>query len=118
MRLVERFVYDLGLLIGGHAGDLDPYVEPGVRERLRSALTATVTGGATRPDFGEYAQVRIEGDLLDLSESVRAVVEFDDRSTREDGHGGAVARSRRRVRLELVLDPAVARVLDYRIEIV
>jgi hypothetical protein len=118
MRLVERFVYDLGLLIGGHPGDLDAYVVPGVRARLRSALTPTVTGGATRPDFGEYAQLRIEGDLLDLSESVRAVVEFDDRSTRADGHVGVVTRSRRRVRLELLLDPAVARVLDYRIEIV
>lgn len=118
MRLVERFVYDLGLLIGGHPGDLDAYVEPGVRARLRAALTPTVTGGSTRPDFGEYAQLRIEGDRLDLSESVRAVVEFDDRSTRADGHGGVMMRSRRRVRLELLLDPAVARVLDYRIEIV
>lgn len=118
MRLVERFVYDLGLLIGGHPGDLDAYVEPGVRARLRAALTPTVTGGSTRPDFGEYAQLRIEGDLLDLSESVRAVVEFDDRSTRADGHGGVMMRSRRRVRLELLLDPAVASVLDYRIEIV
>jgi hypothetical protein len=118
MRLVERFVYDLGLCIGGHAGDLDAYVEPGVRARLRTALTPTVTGGSTRPDFGEYAQLRIEGDLLDPSEPVRAVVEFDDRSTRTDGHGGVVTRSRQRVRLELLLDPAVAGVLDYRIEIV
>lgn len=118
MRLLERFVYDLGLLIGGHAGDLDAYVEPGVRARLRSALTPIDTGGTTRPDFGEYAQVRIEGDLLDLSESVRAVVEFDDRSTRADGRGEVVTRWRRRVRLELLLDPAVATVLDFRIEIV
>jgi hypothetical protein len=56
--------------------------------------------------------------LLDLSESVRAVVEFDDRSTRADGHGEVVTRWRRRVRLELLLDAAVATVLDYRIEIV
>jgi hypothetical protein len=117
MRLVERFVYDLGLLIGGHVGDLDDYVEPGVRARLRSVLQPALIGGVTRPDFGEYAQVRIEGDLLDVSESVRAVVEFDDRSTRADGHSGVMTRSRRRVRLELLLDPAVARVLDYRIEI-
>jgi hypothetical protein len=117
MRLVERFVYDLGLLIGGQVGDLDGYVAAGVRARLRSALGPALTGGATRPDFGEYAQVRIEGDLLDLSEAVRAVVEFDDRSTRADGHGAVVTRSRRRVQLELLLDPAVAMVLDYRVEI-
>jgi hypothetical protein len=117
MRLVERFVCDLGLLMGGHVADLDAYVEPGVRTRLRGALKPAMTGGGTRPDFGEYAQVRIEGDLLSLSESVRAVVEFDDRSTRSDGHSGVVTRSRRRVRLELLLDPKVARVLDYRIEI-
>jgi hypothetical protein len=117
MRLVEHFVYDLGMLMAGHPDDLDGYVEPGVRRRLRGTLKPALAGGAIRPDFGEYAQVRIEGDVLDLSESVRAVVEFDDRSSRSDGEGGAVTRSYRRVRLELVFDAAIARVIDYRIAI-
>lgn len=118
LHLVERFVYDLGLLIAGRAVDLDTYVEVSAATRLRNALEPARTPVAVvRPDFGDYAQVRIEGNLLDLSASVRAVVEFDDHSTRTDGRGGTVARSRRRVRLGLVIDPAITRVLDHRIEV-
>jgi hypothetical protein len=118
LHLVERFVYDLGLLIAGRAVDLDTYVEVSAATRLRIALEPARTAVAVvRPDFGDYAQVRIEGNLLDLSASVRAVVEFDDHSTRTDGRGGTVARSRRRVRLGLVIDPAITRVLDHRIEV-
>ncbi|HEY8755366.1 MAG TPA: hypothetical protein VIN65_03315 [Candidatus Dormibacteraeota bacterium] len=116
--LIERFVYDLGLLIAGCVVDLHTYVEMSAASRLRSALEpARTVVGMVRPDFGEYAQVRIEGDLLDLSASVRAVVEFDDRSTRSDGPGGSVARSRRRIRVRLVLDPGITTVLDHRIEV-
>lgn len=118
LRLVERFVYDLGLLIAGHVVDLDPYVEGCAASRLRAALEPSRTAlGVVRPDFGEYAQVRIEGDLLDLTAAVEAVAEFDDRSTRTDGRGTTVARSRRRVRVRLVLDPAITTVLDHRIEV-
>jgi hypothetical protein len=119
LQLVERFVYDLGLLIAGRAADLEIYVEAAVVGRLRSALEpALAAGTVTRPDFGEFAQVQIEGDLLDLSEVVQVVVEFDDRSTRSDVRGRVVARSRQRVRLRLLLDPAATRVLDHRLEIV
>ncbi|MGH7722841.1 MAG: hypothetical protein ACRENL_08440 [Candidatus Dormibacteria bacterium] len=119
LQLVERFVYDLGLLIGGRAVDLDTYVEPVAATRLRDALEPALAAGAvTQPDFGEYAQVRVEGDLLNLAEPVRAVVEFDDRSTRLDGTGGAMVRLRRRVRLQLVIDPAVTMILDHRLEMV
>jgi hypothetical protein len=79
---------------------------------------ALAAGAMTRTDFGEYAQVRIEGDLLDLSEPVSAVVEFDDRSTRLDEDGSTVSRSRRRVRLQLLIDPAVSQVLDQRLELI
>jgi len=118
-QLVERFVYDLGLIIAGRVVHLEHYVEAAVARRLRDALEPALAAGAvTRPDFGEYAQLRIEGDLLDLSESVRTVVEFDDRSTRSDGRGEVMARSRRRVRLHLLIDPAITTVLDHRVEIV
>ncbi len=83
LELVERFVYDLGLLISGEEVELGAYVDAGCADRLRTALRpALVAGTVTRPDFGEYAQVCIEGDVLDLSVPVRTVVEFDDRSTR------------------------------------
>jgi len=117
LQLVERFVYDLGLLIAGRAVDLDAYVDAAVATRLHAALAPARTSGAViHPDFGEYAQVVIEGNLLDLSQPVQAIVEFDDRSTWSDREGGVVRRSRRRVRLRLTLDPAVTTVLDHRIE--
>jgi hypothetical protein len=81
---------------------------------MRPGLAGGVT---TRPDFGEYAQVRIEGELLDADATVRAVVEFDDRSVRVDAQGRTVARMRRRVRLLVLFDPAVTRVVDHRLEL-
>jgi hypothetical protein len=71
----------------------------------------------TRPAFGEYAPVRIEGDLLDPATPVRAIVEFEDRSSRVDGQGRALAGPRRRVRVLLLPDAALTRVVDYRIEV-
>jgi hypothetical protein len=118
LALVERFVYDLGLLISGEPVDLAGYVDAGAAERLHAAIRPALRAGAsTRPDFGEYAQVRIEGDLLDVSLPVRVVVEFDDRSTRLDEDGLAAVHSQRRVRLQLLLDEAVSRVVDHRIEV-
>lgn len=119
LELAERFVYDLGLLVAGDFADMSEYVDARCAERLRSVVQpALVAGAMTRTDFGEYAQVRIEGDLLDLSEPVSAVVEFDDRSTRLDEDGSTVSRSRRRVRLQLLIDPAVSQVLDQRLELI
>ena len=111
-------MYDLGLLIAGEQVPMTEYVEAASAERLREAVRPALEAGSkTRPDFGEYAQVRIEGDLLDLSVPVWTVVEFDDRSTRLDAAGLATSHARRRVRLQLLLDGAVSRVLDHRIEL-
>lgn len=116
--LVERFVYDLGLLIAGEQLDLDGYVEATSARRLGEAVRpALVAGATTRPDFGDYAQVRIEGDLLDQSAPVRTVVEFDDRSSLSGEPGSPPVHARRRVRLHLLLDPGISRVLDHRIEL-
>ncbi len=119
LELVERFVYDLGLLISGETVELGGYVEARAAERLHQALRPALDAGSTvSPDFGEYAQVRIEGDLLDRSRPVWTVVEFDDRSLRVDDDGFASARPRRRVRLQLLLDDSASRVLDHRIALV
>jgi hypothetical protein len=119
LQVVERFVYDLGLLISGHDTDLDSYVDTATARRLRDSLLPVVgTELAVRPDFGEYAQVRIEGDLLDATSTVRTVVEFDDRSNRVDQQGRPVSRIRRRVRLLLILDPSTTRIVDHRVDVV
>lgn len=118
LRLAERFVYDLGLLIAGRVPDMHDYVATTAAGRLHDALRPLDGAAAVIcPEFSEYAQVRIEGDLLDTAAPVRSVVEFEDRSTRVDEDGGPVARTRRRVRLLLLFDPAITMVIDHRIDI-
>jgi hypothetical protein len=119
LRLVERFVYDLGMLIAGNTADLEPYVEATMAARLRTTLQRVQRSGRVmRPDFGDYAEVRISGDVLDIARPVEAVVEFDDRSTWSASPDEAAIRARRRVRLELVFDAAITTVLDHRVELV
>ncbi len=118
MSLVDRFVFDLGLLAAGQEADIESYVAADMAARLRTAMRPGLTTGlTTRPDFGEYAQVRIEGDILDTGPTVRTVVEFDDQSIRVDARGRTVTRLRRRVRILLLFDPAITRVIEYRLEI-
>jgi hypothetical protein len=118
LALAERFVYDLGLVIAGEQVDLSEYVEPGSADRLHDAVRPALEAGAVvSPDFGEYAQVRIHGDVLDSSIPAWTTVEFDDRSTRLDGVSSS-AHGRRRVRVQLLLDADISRVQDYRIEVV
>ncbi len=87
--------------------------------RLRTTLQRVQRSGRVmRPDFGDYAEVRISGDVLDLAQPVQVAVEFDDRSTWSASPVDAAIRARRRVRLELVLDAAITTVLDHRVELV
>ncbi len=110
------FALSLGV-IGGHPVDLDEYVAPTTVSRLQGALRPLRSAGSIlRVEFGEYAEVRIEGDVLDRTSPLRSVVEFEDRSVRIDEDGRPVVRARRRIRLSLVLDPEVTRVLDHRLE--
>ena len=118
MSLVDRFVFDLGLLAAGQDADIESYVAADVASRLRTAMRpGLATGLTTRPDFGEYAQVRIEGDILDTGAAVRTVVEFDDQSIRVDLRGRTVTRLGRRVRILLLFDPAISHVIEHRLEI-
>jgi len=116
--LVERFVYDLGLLIAGRDTDLDAYVEPATARRMRDAVQPGLRGElSTQPHFGDYAQMRIEDDLLDMARPWRAEVEFQDRSVQVARAGRTVARRRRRIRLVLLIDPTLTRVIDHRLDI-
>lgn len=118
LRLVERLVFDVGMMTAGHAVAVDDYVDPSVALRLRTVMRSALDGDlVTRPDFGEYAEVRIEADPLDETVPVRVVVEFDDRSVRVDARGQTVVRLRRQVRLRLLLDPEVSRIMDLRVEL-
>lgn len=118
MSLVDRFVFDLGLLAAGQEPDIEAYVATDAAARLRTAMRPGLAAGlTTRPDFGEYAQVRIEGDLLDADAAVRTVVEFDDQSIRVDAQGRTVTRLRRHLRILLLLDPSITRVIEHRVEI-
>ncbi|HEY4868411.1 MAG TPA: hypothetical protein VII79_00245 [Candidatus Dormibacteraeota bacterium] len=62
-----------------------------------------------RPDFGAYAELRVDGDLLDVDRHVKAVLEFEDRSMRETFDGRLLPVPRRRVRLTMTvrLEPCV-----------
>ena len=116
--LVDRFVYDLGLLLAGRPVDLRDYVAPSAAARLVRALEPVEGRSALEPAFGDFAQVRIEGNVLQAGAPVRTVVEFEDQSARLDEAGGPVARTRRRVRLRLLFDPAITTVMDHRVDIV
>lgn len=118
MQLVDRLVFDVGMMTAGRTAAVEEYVDAEVVTRLRTVMPPALGDGlTTRPDFGEYAEVRIEGDLLDETAPVRTVVEFEDRSVRVDARGQAVVRLRRRVRMRLLLDAGRRRVLDLRLEL-
>lgn len=113
-QLAERFTYDLGLLIAGHPVRLEDYVEPGAAQRLRASIEPFLaTGDAMRPNFGEYGELRVEGNLLADTAPIYAHVEFDDQSVRETANGDLIPMGKRRMLLSLVIDPSATRVHDY-----
>ena len=116
-QLAERFTYDLALLIAGHPVELEAYVAPGPAQRLRQSLEPFLsTGDAMRPNFGEYGELRVEGNLLNSSAPVHAFVEFDDQSVRETAQGDLVPTGRRRMLLSMVIDPSCRSITDYTLK--
>lgn len=118
LALSERFVHDLGLLMAGETASMQEYVAPEAAARLHAALATADTGLRLVPRFSEYAQVRIDGDLLNADHPVRATVEFADLSE-PDVSGLPVhhVRPRRRVRLRLLFDGTLTTLLDHRVEL-
>lgn len=55
------------------------------------------TGDVMHPDFGSYAELRVEGDLLRVDVPVAVTVEFDDCSARESAAGQMTVPPRRHV---------------------
>ena len=99
---VEEFAYDLALLTAGHDPAFERCASPAVADRLRSAVRPFLASGdAMRPDFGAYGELRVDGDLLDVTRPVAACIEFDDRSMRQTGDGRLLPAPRRRMRMAL-----------------
>jgi hypothetical protein len=111
--LAERFTYDLGLLIAGHRVPLEEYVAPAVAARLRARVEPFLaTGDAMRPNFGDYGELRVEGNLTEGRDPIVAYVEFDDMSQRETSAGEVIPMGKRRMLLTLTIEPNVRGVLD------
>lgn len=116
-QLAERFTYDLALLIAGHPVELESYVAAQPAARLRASLEPFLASGdAMRPNFGEYGELRIEGNLLAYDRPVQAYIEFDDQSVRETADGELVATGKRRMLLTLVIDPGCRGINEYTLQ--
>ncbi len=113
-QLAERFTYDLALLIAGHPVELESYVTAQAAARLRGSLEPFLASGdAMRPNFGEYGELRVEGNLLAFDRPIHAHIEFDDQSVRETAEGEFVSTGKRRMLLTLIIDPSCRGVNDY-----
>lgn len=117
--VVESFTYSLALAVAGQEPDFESTVSRELAQRLRAALRSHLASAERiRPDFGNFARVRIEGDLLDTSRSVRVDVEFDDQSMRElpDGRLRPVAARTVQLGLSVDLEPCQIRQCAVRLK--
>lgn len=115
-QLAERFTYDLGLLIAGHEVKLEDYVATAAARRLRSSVEPFLASGdAMRPNFGEYGELRVEGNLLNYSQPIFAHVEFDDQSIRETAAGELLPTGKRRMVLSLTIDPSCESISEFEL---
>jgi hypothetical protein len=113
-QLAERFTYDLGLIIAGHKVKLEDYVASEAADRVRKSLEPFLSSGdLMRPNFGEYGELRVEGNLLNLQQPIFAYIEFDDQSVRETKDGDLIPMGKRRMLLTLVIDPSCTGVNDF-----
>ena len=107
--VAERFSYGMAQLMAGRDDDLDDCADAALAMRMRSAMAPfLVSGERVCPDFGSFAELRVDGDLTGAT-PVDAVLEFEDRSLRETGDGRGLVPPRRRIALHLrmSLDPCM-----------
>ncbi|MGA8415913.1 MAG: hypothetical protein WB808_04760 [Candidatus Dormiibacterota bacterium] len=109
---VEGFTCSLALLLAGHDAPTEVAGDRVIAQLQRGLRPFLDGGDAMRPDFGAFGDLRIEGELLQSTEPVLAVLEFDDRSTRETARGrlSPARRRRLRIRMHISIDPI--RILD------
>lgn len=108
---VEHFTYTLGLLIAGH--DPEDSTDDGLTGQLQRELRPFLDAGdAMRPDFGAFGDLRIEGELLQVSTPVLATLEFDDRCARETVQGRVIPGRGRRLRVTMHVTVEPVRIID------
>lgn len=112
-KLAERFTYDMGLLIAGHTVNFEEYLASSVATRLRAGVEPFLASGdAMRPNFGEYGELRVEGDLLSNEDPIHAYIEFDDQSVRVTSAGDLIPGPKRRMIITLRIAPGATSIED------
>ncbi|MBV8446305.1 MAG: hypothetical protein JOZ92_10355 [Candidatus Dormibacteraeota bacterium] len=108
---VSAFTVDVARLMAGHQPDLvnTSHEVAGMLNRSTRALLASPV--RVSPDFGQFAELRVEGDLLN-DDSVRCVVRLQDRSEMIDADGSRLARFHRTVVLDLLVALQPVRVCE------
>jgi hypothetical protein len=110
---VERFAYDIGLMMAGGEPSFETSATEELAGRLRAALSPFLSSGdLMRPDFGAFGELRIDGDLTTPDPVVGAVLEFEDRSVRESADGRLLGSTRRRIRIVMSISLEDSRVID------
>jgi hypothetical protein len=111
--LAERFIYDLGLFIAGHDVNFGEYLSAPVVDRFNQSVAPfRASGDIMRPNFGDFGDMRIQGNLLDSHMPVLAHIEFDDQSVRETKEGDVIPQPKRHMLLNLVIEPDLAHIRD------
>lgn len=105
----RRFMADVGALLAGTPDALDDHVEPACATSLRSDLQSS--SAVLAPDFGEWAQLTIEGPLS-TTEPTIAHIDFTDATTAIGRDGQPLRVVPRDLRISLVIDPVTMRVRD------
>ncbi|MHB8718868.1 MAG: hypothetical protein ACYDAC_08265 [Candidatus Dormibacteria bacterium] len=106
----RRFMADVGAILAGSPDGLDDHVERSCAESLRGDL-ASVPGVALAPDFGEWAQLTIEGPLS-ARRPLTAHVDFADATSATHASGRPLRVAHHDIRVSLVIDPVTMRVGD------
>lgn len=105
--LTEKVLYDIADLLAGNDPMFETYVAPQVAQWLRQSVAPFLaTRDAMRPNYGDYAALHVEGNLVDFTQPIDAVVEFDDQSVRETADGTVIPQPKRRMRLSMTIDPS------------
>lgn len=108
--VVDAFLYGIALVMAGQAPAFGGSADAALETRLRQSLSPFLKSRAMlRPDFGPFAELRIDGDLLNVDEPVAVTVDFEDRSLWLDPRGRFLESPRRQVRLRMsvLLEPCI-----------
>ena len=113
---LEEFTVNIARLSAGHDVDFGEAVEEHLAAALRLAMQPLLRSAVrAAPDFGQFAELRVDGDLTS-GDSARCLVSFEDRSTLQSRDGARVRQFRRTIEMTAVLSlrPIVIRECAFR----